>query len=127
MAVRSDITADDAWFIGEDKTLSYEVLDENSVPVDVSGYALLWVLRNPPKQANRALLIVKTTDSGITITGVYNSVRASNTQRVVVTVDDTDTDALGGGTYECALKRTDDGSESVLSYGEVVLLASVAY
>lgn len=38
-----------------------------------------------------------------------------------VTIADTDTDDLAGGQYYHRLRRTDAGSEQVLSFGNVIL------
>jgi hypothetical protein len=67
------------------------------------------------------IVVSKTTVSGITVTGSYNSVRASNTQRVVVAIEDTDTASLKAGDYVYTLKRTDAGSETTLAFGTVTL------
>ncbi len=60
--------------------------------------------------------ITKTTAAGggITLTDPTNGVCS-------VAILDTDTDALSAGTYYYQLKRTDEGSETVLSYGTAVL------
>jgi hypothetical protein len=126
MAIKSDITAADLFFIGEDKQLEYEVLDADGLPVDVVTLPMQWVLRGSVREADPPRISKTTSGGGITVTGVYNATRALNTQRVLVTIADTDTDALSAQTYKCALKRTDDGSESVLSYGDVVLLQAAA-
>jgi hypothetical protein len=126
MAVKSDITTAHMFFAGEDKQLEFEVLDADSLPVDVSGWAIDWLLRQKAEDVETPL-IWKTTADGIAVTGTYNAVRATNTQRVVVTLVDTDTERLPGKTYKHALKRTDDGSEAVLAYGDLVLLGSAAH
>lgn len=121
MAIQQQIGTSEDWFIGEDKTLSFEVYDSTGVTMqDVTGWAIQWVLRkmldDDAIQLNKA-----TGGSGISITGTYNSDRATNTQRVVVTVADTDTDNMQPGLYHHALKRTTDTAETVLSYGTVHL------
>ena len=52
--------------------------------------------------------------------------RATNTQRVIVAIADTDTAALAAGIYKHALKRTDEGSETILSFGDLVLQKAAA-
>ena len=52
-----------------------------------------------------------------TITGVYDAVRATNTQRAVVVVTDTEMNLFKAKTYRYSWKRTDDGSETVLARG----------
>lgn len=114
MATQSNITASDYWFIGEDKTLSFAVVDASAVAVNITGWALEWVLR---RDAGDAALITKTVGSGITITNGAGGLCS-------VAIADTDTDNLDEGGYWHALRRTDAGTETVLSFGEVVLLAA---
>jgi hypothetical protein len=126
MAVRSDITDDDLWFVGEDKQLSFELLDSSGNPVDASSMTLSWIVRRRAKDTGTPL-ISKTSGAGISVNGTFDAVRALNTQRVLVAVADTDTDALPSDTYQHALKRTDDGSEAVLCYGDLRLLQAATH
>lgn len=135
MSYESNIPVASHFFAGEDKTLSYEVFAADGVAMEnVEGFALEWSLRktiigSDPFRAQGAAVLTKTTTlspGGIAVTGVYNSVRATNTQRVTVTIADTDTEGLSGGKYVCSLKRVDAGVEAVLSHGVVeVLVAAV--
>lgn len=117
MSYESNIVATDHLFAGEDKTLSYEVFAAGSTTTmeNVTGFTLQWTLKRGE------VTLTKTTTSGVTITGVYDSVRATNTQRVVVTIADTDTENFTAGRYTMALKRLDAGLEAVLSHGTVDL------
>jgi len=131
MSYESSIEATDHFFAGEDKTLSYEVFAEDGVAMEnVAAFAMEWTLRKSltskqPYRAQGSVVVTKETGgSGITVTGAYDSVRASNTQRVIVTIADTDTENLAGGRYVCSLKRTDAGIEAVLSHGVVEVLVS---
>ena len=135
MSYESSITASDHFFAGEDKTLVYEIFATGSTTTmeNVATFAMRWELRKAtlgkdPYRAQGASVLSKTSAAlgGITVTGVYNAVRATNTQRVVVAIDDVDTEALAGGRYVCALKRTDAGLEAVLSHGVVELLVAAA-
>ena len=124
MSIESSITGEAHFFAGEDKLLSYEIFAAGSTTLmeDVSTFTLRWELRRwGPSGVSVA---AKTSGAGITVTGIYNAARAVNTQRVIVTIADIDTDALAAGRYACALKRMDDGLEAVLSHGQVDLLVS---
>jgi hypothetical protein len=124
MAVESNVTAASHVFLGEDKVLEFTITDEDDVPVDVSGWAMIWDLRKADKTTGDAL-IEKTTGAGITVTGVYNVAPLVNTQRVLVTLADTDSDSsttIQAKTYRHALKRSDDGSETVLAFGDFTFL-----
>lgn len=117
MARQQHLGASDDWFIGEDKTLAFEIYSSDEATIqDVSGWAISWVLRKMGD--SNAVVITKTTgESTVTITGSYNATPATNTQRVNVLITDDDTDNLQPGTYEHALKRTTAGNETILSYG----------
>jgi hypothetical protein len=125
MAQQFDINADDDFFLGEDKTIEFTILDADSIPVNVTGWAIEWVVRKLD-DSDSATLTKTTGGGGIAITGVYNVDPAVNTQLVVVTVEDTDTSSLTPRTYRHALKRTDDGFETILSYGNLVLRRAAA-
>ena len=106
------------WFIGADITLRFTVYADvaHTTCVDVSLYAMSYALRRRNSDDDPAL-ISKTTGAGtITVTGVFNATPASNTQRVLVSILDTDTDGLDPGSYMHSLKRTDDGFETVMMY-----------
>jgi hypothetical protein len=121
MSYESNIQAADHLFAGEDKTLSYEVFAAGSTTVmeNVSGFSLQWTM------ATHSNTLTKTTAAGtITITGVYDAVRAVNTQRVVVTILDTDTENFTAGRYRIALKRLDLDLEAILSHGTMDLQAA---
>jgi hypothetical protein len=123
MAIQQNITAADGWFTGEDKTLEFEVLEpDGATPEDVTGWALEWQLRPVANAADPPTL-----SKVPTIIGTYNAVRATNTQRVEVTIAASDTAALTARTYQHALKRTDAGSETVLSYGSALLQTAATH
>lgn len=120
MPIRQDISKADGFFIGDDKTIEFEVFeDDGATPANVTGWALEWDVRATVAAA--VALIAKASGTGIAVTGTYNAVRASNTQRVIVTVDSADTDALSPGRFAHALKRTDPGHETTLSLGDFML------
>jgi hypothetical protein len=123
MAIEHHFTKDDHIFRGEDKHLRFPVYEEDGVtPKDVSGMALAWVMRG--RAANAPELIRKTTDDGISVEGAFNIDPDLNTQEVVVDILDTETEGIAAGNYRHALKRTDEGSETVLSFGDFVLLGA---
>lgn len=125
MALIVNITRDEGWFLGEDKRLSVAVYADRdrTVPLNVTGMAMSWKLATA---AGVAAAVTKTTGGGgIAITGVFNADPALNSQRVEVTVDDNETDALAATTWWHELKRTDPGLEAILVHGSVVLLGPV--
>lgn len=112
MSVEAPIPISDNFFIGEDRVLEFTVVDENDAAVDITSYALEWVLRR--KRGSPSADITKTTGSGITITDGPNGV-------CEVAIDDTDTLTLSPEQYFHTLRRTDDGLETVLSFGDLFL------
>jgi hypothetical protein len=112
MAALATIGGDGGIFVGEDKSLRFEVLDNNGIPVDIAG----WGIRFLVQSQSHTVLIDKTA----TITGTYNADRVVNTQLAVVTLTDDDL-TIDDGVHQHSLKRTDSGSETVLVYGNYIV------
>lgn len=111
-------------FVGEDKTLRLELLDDPEatapVPVNMLGWSILFDVRVKDNSPDPAIIAIIAS-----ITGVYDAVRATNTQRAVVTLTDTQLNLFKGSnltsgakTYRHSWKRMDDGSETVLCRGD---------
>jgi len=129
MSLIARITADDGWHIGEDKRLEFTVYADADLTtvIDASAFALSWAIA---RTVASAILLEKTTGSGVTISGVFNADPAVNTQVVNVAIEDTDTqpdtgDPWAAGGYYHELKRTDVGLEGILARGPVTLLPSL--
>jgi hypothetical protein len=116
-----------ALFIGTDHQFKYPVLDEadKTKALDASAWSLSWMLKQSKDDLDAAAKVTKTTSAGIAVSGTFNVSASSNQQRVIVTIQDTDTDALEAGTYYHELKRMDAGQEAILSYGEMTIRRSV--
>ena len=126
MAEKSHIEKDDDFFIGDDKELRFEIFDsdEDADPrtmENIAGWGFEWLLRRTDDDAEAHLLRKTTNNGGISVVGTHSVVRSANKQYAVVSIADTDTDGLAPGTYRHVLRRTDAGSETVLSHGSVVL------
>jgi hypothetical protein len=118
MAIRDDITADDDLYTGEDKTLTITVYQaDGATPQDITGWALSYVWKKTLADPDAEAALTKTTSSGITLTTPASGI-------CTVTIADTDTDHLPARTYVHELKRTDAGSETVLTTGTVLLQQS---
>lgn len=113
MATQTDIAASEHWFLGEDKTLQFTVVDSVGAAQNITGWALEWVLR---RGEGLTALLTKTTGAGITLTTPASGI-------CTVTIADTDTDDFEPGGYWHTLRRTDAGTETVLAFGNVVLNA----
>lgn len=138
MAHQRHFTASDGLIIGDDIQLSFEVFDDDLVvdddgayvsgtPVDVAAWTFAFNVRTTETTLTTPVLS-KDTSSGITITGTFSATPASNTQRVLVAIADTDTYSDVGvvlvqpKTYYYSLKRTNAGSEKTVAFGKFVLL-----
>lgn len=108
--------------IGTDFAYAFHVKNEaQDTSINITGYALSWMLKRSLADLDAAAVLTKTTVSGITISGSFNAAPASNTQRATVAIADTDTDSLTPAFYHWELKRTDAGYETRLAYGRVQL------
>lgn len=121
MAVEFNVTANDKFFLGEDKVIDFVIFGpDGATPLNVAGFTLEWTMRKTDKAPDPAI-ILKTSTLGITIIGVYNTAALTNTQRVRITFVPADTAALKPMTYRHSLKRVDVGNAIVLSFGDFVL------
>lgn len=117
MAVRFDISADADFFIGTDQPIEIDVTQsDESTPQTMTGWALTWELKDSPSSSAH---ISKTVGVGISIGN-----GSGTDDRVTITVTDTDTEPLEAGLYYHQLRRTDAGSERILSFGTVALMES---
>jgi hypothetical protein len=110
---------DYAYYIGTDRQFSHGPVTNQAgtTGVDIAGWALAWMVKRYPGDADASALVSKTTSSGISITGTHNATPSSSTQRAVVTIEDSDTTALYEGLFHYELRRTDAGFETPLSIG----------
>lgn len=117
MAALVTVGGSGAILVGEDKQFKLECLNTLDVPVDMTGWAITFDVRT--SDVSEAVLITKTA----TVSGVYSATRSANTQRATATVTDTDLAAtvFDAKTYRYSFKRTDDGSETVLAWGNFVV------
>jgi hypothetical protein len=142
VAYRRDFTKVNDIIIGDDLAFHFEIFQSDLVatfdstlgqdvyvsgtPEDVGAWTFRWELR-VKDTATGVPILSKTTAGGITITGTYDAVHSANTQRVVVTIADTETYSDAGAvlippkTYVYSLKRDDPGSEKTVVYGKFVL------
>lgn len=119
MAVERNITADDEWFTGEDKSLVFTIYQsDGTTPQDITSWSLSWMLKRRKSDLDAAALLTKTTASGIALTTPADGI-------ATVSIADTDTDAVSPGTGYHELKRTDSGVETVLTYGSAYLRQGV--
>ena len=120
-AVESPIAESVHWFVGEDRTLLYDVTSDGTAAQTMTGWALTWELLDKRASAGGTVLLTKTTGAG-TIT-IGNG--AGTDDRATVTIADVDTESgtlpNGPGTYFTVLRRTDAGSEVTLAFGDAVI------
>ena len=92
-------------FAGEDRSLVFTVVDGVGAPVNVTGWAVSFVVST----------VTKTVGSGVTLTTPTSGV-------VTVALAAADTNALVGGFFY-KLRRTDAGLNAVLAYGRLTVAA----
>ena len=106
--------------IGRDHQFECEILNTaQTAAVDISTWALAWMVKRYTSDADVAALVSKTTGAGIAVTGSFDADPEDNTQLAVVTIEDSDTTSLNPGLYFHELKRTDAGFETTLIYGTI--------
>lgn len=115
MSKESHIKPSDDWFKAEKKTLKFLIVDDAGAAIDVSSYTMTWVIEH------RGADILAKSGAAITVADGDGTNDA-----VTVTIDAADTESLEARVYRHALRRTDSGSEQVLSYGEAHLLSAPA-
>ena len=117
-AKRQNITLDHGFFIGTDRTIKIKVTEDDETTAQVmTGFALTWELKESP---TGTVLITKSTGGdGITIVNGDGT----NDEADIVLADE-DTEGLTPGLKYHHLRRTDAGSELVLTFGDAHLRAS---
>lgn len=120
MAKQADILTTDYLFLGEDKTLAFDIVDGNGNELDVSTFQMEWVLRRNVNDDH--IKISKTTTGGDISVTTGQSLQS----RVLVSLIDDDTSGFLPGTYQHVLRRTDGGVEAVLSFGRAILQKAAA-
>jgi hypothetical protein len=146
-AVESKIAESQHWFVGEDRAFVYYVQDGSvaqatvekvirgegttaedaavaAAAVNVSTWALEWNMRTDRAPNGTEVIVKATGGDGITTANGFGT-----GDKITVVVDDTDTDdsddqsptPLEAATYFVTLKRTDEGSQAVLAFGDAVL------
>lgn len=112
MALLSTIGGGGTLFVGEDKTLRFELIDASSLPVDMTGMTMVFDVR---AMDTSSVAIVSKTPS---LVGAFSSIRASNTQRAVVSLTDTELNLFKAKTYRWSWKQMDAGLETVFGWGD---------
>ena len=135
MALKHNLGGDGSLFVGEDKILDLRpiydgpvafvgdvayVADVSGAPTstlasvkDITGWTIKWFLRVRDASTGAALL-----EKTATIDGTFNVSPSVNTQKARVVLTDDDLNTLTASGYRYSWKRMDDGSETVLAYGD---------
>jgi hypothetical protein len=95
--------------------------------LDVSLWALSWMMKTSVRKSDANATIVKNTGlgGGITVSGAFDADPDVNAQTITVSLEDVDTATVTAAVYVHELKRMDDGLEAVLSRGKLTLNQSV--
>lgn len=118
MSKTANITEDDRWFQGEDKTFTFDIVDADDVPLDVSSYELSYQLEE--LHDSDVDLILKTNPE-ITV-----GAGAAAADRVSVPIAAADSASLDPRVYKHTLWRTDSGVQQVLAEGTALLQRGAA-
>ena len=120
MAVERNISPADDFFTGEDKTLPITIYQANGTTAqNITGWNLSWLVKRKRLDLDVAAVVTKVTPTGITLTTPLSGL-------CTVTVTDEDIATLSADTlYYHELKRTDVGSETVLTFGTFRLRQAV--
>lgn len=122
MAENVTIGGEGTLFVGEDKILSLELKSKTSetTAIDMTGWVMIFDVRKA--DTTTTAMLSKTP----TLTGAFNAIRSSNTQRAQVILTDDDTNLFKAKTYRYAWKRLDPDSETVLMWGDFILEKATA-
>jgi hypothetical protein len=112
VSTQSNITASDGWFIGEDKTLRFLVVDGNGAAQNIAGWTMDFKL-SATLSGDR--IFTKTVGAGISLTSPSGGIAD-------VQSDAADTLGLTPGTFYYVLRRTNAGFHWELAFGTAVLL-----
>lgn len=109
-------------FLETDIGLVFTILDSTeSQAVDITGWALEFTVKQDVNDDDSDAIFTDTAS----ITGTYNAVIATNTQRATIYVQDNDTDEIIPGNYAWQMKRTNSGNKTVVAYGTITFLKGV--
>jgi hypothetical protein len=111
MALAANIGGNGTLFIGEDKTFTLELINASNVPVDMTPMTIVFVVSLKDNSTTQIF------NKPASLTGVYNIVRAVNTQRAVVTLSDVEMNTLKARTYRHSWKAMNALAETVLAWG----------
>jgi hypothetical protein len=113
--------------LGTDDRLTYQIVDADdpSAAIDVSAWTLSFMVKRDVNAPDASALLTKTSASGVTVEGTYAPLAGDSTQMVVVTIQDTNTDALKSGHAIRELKRMGNDVEQILHRGPVRLIRTV--
>lgn len=112
------------YFLGTDWVFDFTVYTtaQKTAIRDVSGYATNFMVKRFESDPDASALITATG----TVSGSFNASPALNTQKISVTLVDTDTDTeITPGMASWELKRIDAGAEAVLAYGTMELRRAI--
>lgn len=114
-----------AWLLGTDFVIETTVYTtpEHIACIDATTYQEI-TFRIRQGVPSGAAVVTKTLESGITITGTFNSNPSLNTQVVKVAVAAADTATLNPGPYYWTLERQDAAGLAPLFAGTAVASAS---
>lgn len=114
-----------SYWLGTDHAFPFHVKNlAETASIDITGMTLSFMVKSSLDDADSAARLT----IPAVISGIFNSVPATNTQRATVTILDSNTDdatVWSAETDYYELKRMDAGLETVIAYGLFILLRGV--
>jgi hypothetical protein len=108
VSIDAPITAAHKLFVSEQRTLRWEVKDEDDELVETAGWTVAWELRD--SRFSHSPLIE-----------LDGAAVAPHFVEVDLDPEDFEADGVGPGSYYYVLHRTNVGNETVLAFGDVEL------
>jgi len=119
MAVESNITEDNHWFVGENKVIPGRVFAANgTTPLDITDYKLQFDIWRTDKHSGTPMMSLSTDDGDIVILPQTGD----DIGKYEVTVDDGGYGDLIPGDWFYTVRHMDDNEITVFTYGTVRLL-----
>jgi len=114
MAIQQDITLADVFFLGENKTIAFDLTNDLGVPASATGWTLEFRVYRP--LSTTGAVVLRSTGTGITLTDAQIT-----GDRILVQFEPITTAEQLPGTYRYELRRVDVGEDAVLAFGTLAL------
>jgi hypothetical protein len=122
MATTQQIGGNGLLFVGEDKQFALELLDVTGIPIDMTGMTFTFDVRTRDGAPPPAIF-----SKVGALTGVYNAVRLTNTQRMVVALSAIEMETVKAKIYRYSWKRLNASFYEVAARGNFTVEIATQY